>query len=192
MLQYRHTSRHIVMTLEQYSLLLSLGLAVLTVLVLAGALVPPLRERVIGLGYLPIMAVILGISGAAVVGALIYQLAYLTPVCELCWWQRIFLFPVAIVSGAALVTRSRDAHVPIAVLSAIGLAYALYHYWYHYQGLVLGNVLALPCSSGGLLPACTESPILTFGFVTIPLMGIAVFSMLLLLCGLARAAKNRA
>lgn len=180
------------MTLEQYSLLLSLGLAVLTVLVLVGALVPPLRARVIGLGYLPIMAVILGISGAAVVGALIYQLAYLTPVCELCWWQRIFLFPVAIVSGAALVTRSRDAHVPIAVLSAIGLAYALYHYWYHYQGLVLGNVLALPCSSGGLLPACTESPILTFGFVTIPLMGIAVFSMLLLLCGLARAAKNRA
>lgn len=180
------------MTLDQYSVLLSIGLIGLVLATALVTLVPALRHRAVALGYQYTMLAVFIVSAGAIVGALIYQLAYLTPVCELCWWQRVFLFPTAVISGAALVTRSRDAHVPIAILSAFGLAYALYHYYYHYQGLVLGNILSLPCSSGGLLPACTESPILTFGFVTIPLMGVATFAILLALCWLAAAGKRSA
>lgn len=179
------------MTLDQYSALLSFGLGALLLTAVLVAVVPPLRSRVLSLGYPVLMGAVFGISLAAVVGALVYQLGYFTPVCELCWWQRVFLFPTLVISGAALYTRSRDAHVPIAILSVFGLAYALYHYYYHYQGLVLGNVLSLPCSTGGLLPACTESPILTFGFVTIPLMGASTFAVLLILCGLLAAGKRQ-
>lgn len=131
------------------------------------------------------------IAIVSVVGSLIYQLVYETPVCELCWWQRIFLYPVAIIAPVALWYKTRETHVTVAVLSAFGLWYALYHYYYHFQGFVLGNKLTLPCSYGGLMPACTDSPILVFGFATIPFLGIMVFGSFLMLAGLAYATLRR-
>ncbi|KND49250.1 MAG: disulfide bond formation protein DsbB [Parcubacteria bacterium C7867-008] len=183
------------MTLEQYSILLSLGLlAIFTLLVVSSILyaaVPAVKDHVRKHSYANYLSAMALISVAAILGALIYQLAYLTPVCELCWWQRIFLFPISVIALVALWFKSREAHITIAILSVFGLFYALYHYYYHFQGLVLGNTLALPCSSGGLLPACTDSPILTFGFITIPFMGILVFSSMLILAFFAHKAMNR-
>ncbi len=183
------------MTLDQFSILLSTGLFALSASVFAGLilylLVPSARRYMQSRPYEHYLAAIGLISLGSIVGALIYQLAYLTPVCELCWWQRIFLFPISIVAAVALWRRSKEAHITAAILSALGLFYALYHYYYHFQGLVLGNTLALPCSSGGLLPACTDSPILTFGFITIPLMGVLVFSSMLILAFFAHKSANR-
>jgi disulfide bond formation protein DsbB len=186
------------MTLDQFSVLVSIGLFALSGVILFSflsyLLVPRARASILCWRYSTYVAMIGLISLGSVVGALIYQLAYLTPVCELCWWQRIFLFPISIVAAVAVWRGAREAHVTTAILSAFGLFYSAYHYYYHFQGLVLGNVLSLPCSSGGLLPACTESPILTFGFVTIPLMGILVFSSMLILAFFAhrKAASERA
>jgi disulfide bond formation protein DsbB len=106
---------------------------------------------------------------------------YQTPVCELCWWQRIFLYPTSVITLVALWFKTRETHVTVAILSALGLYIACYHYYYHFQGYVLGKTLSIPCSFGGLLPACTNSPILVFGFVTIPFMGIMIFASLLIL-----------
>ena len=182
------------MTLDQYSILLSVGLFAITAL-LVGALVlysvvPRVRHYMHTHSYNRYLGAMAILALASVVGAFIYQLLYLTPVCELCWWQRIFLFPVAVIALVAMWYKTREAHVTIALLSLGGLFYALYHYYYHFQGLVLGNVLSLPCSTGGLLPACTESPILTFGFVTIPFMGILVFVSLLILAFFAHRKAN--
>lgn len=183
------------MSLDAFSVLVSLGLfaiaAAVLALLLAYAFSPAARSHLRAVPYATYIAGIGLLSLGSIVGAMAYQLAYLTPVCELCWWQRVFLFPVAIVAGVALWRGSRDAHIVTAIMAAFGLFYASYHYWYHYQGLVLGNALSLPCSSGGLLPACTESPILTFGFVTIPLMGVLVFGSMLALSFLAHGARNR-
>lgn len=182
------------MTLEQYSVLLSVGLFALSGTLLLSCvlyfLVPAVRAHIQRLRYSDFLAAIAAISVLSVATALIYQLAYLTPVCELCWWQRIFLFPISIVALVALWFRTKEAHVTAGILSLIGLFYASYHYYYHFQGLVLGNALSLPCSSGGLLPACTDSPILTFGFVTIPLMGILVFASILVLAFFAHKAAR--
>ncbi len=173
------------MTLETYSVLVSLGLFALTGFMLAClalyAFLPAFRQHVHRHSYTAFYGAIAAIVVLAIGGALVYQLMYLTPVCELCWWQRIFLFPIAVIALVAAWYRTKEAHVMVSILAAFGLFYAVYHYYYHFQGLVLGNVLALPCSSGGLLPACTDSPILTFGFVTIPFMGILVFASLLTL-----------
>jgi disulfide bond formation protein DsbB len=173
------------MTLELYSAVLSIGLFIVFGII-AGAFllyftVPSVRRHILSHGYERYLAAIGLISFASILGALLYQIGYLTPVCELCWWQRIFLFPIAVVAFVALWFKSREAHITSAILAGSGLFYAVYHYYYHFQGLVLGNKLSLPCSSGGLLPACTDSPILTFGFITIPFMGILVFSSILML-----------
>jgi len=183
------------MSLDQYSLLITIGLFAVSGVIFASsilyAIVPAVRRHIDGHSYRSFLIAIATLGLASIIGALIYQLAYLTPVCELCWWQRIFLFPVAVIALVAIWYRSRESHVTIAILSAIGLFYAAYHYYYHFQGLVLGNKLALPCSSGGLLPACTDSPILVFGFVTIPFMGILVFTSMLILAYFAHRAERR-
>lgn len=173
------------MDIESYSILVSVGLFLLTA-VLVGCLalyasVPAFRRHIARHSYRQLYGATAAIVLVSIIGALIYQLAYATPVCELCWWQRIFLFPIAIVGFVAAWYRTKEAHVIIGILAFIGLFYAAYHYYLHFQGLVLGNPLAVPCSSGGLLPACGDSPILTFGFVTIPFMGILVFINLLIL-----------
>jgi hypothetical protein len=88
---------------------------------------------------------------------------------------------VSVIALVAFWFKTREAHVTVAILAAFGLFYASYHYYYHFQGFVLGNKLTIPCSYGGLLPACTSSPILVFGFVTIPFMAIMIFGSLLIL-----------
>lgn len=183
------------MTLDQYSVLLTVGIFALTALIALSSVLyviaPGVRRHIQGHSYANFLGAIAVISVLSIIGALIYQLVYLTPVCELCWWQRIFLFPVSVIASVALWYRAKEAHITIAILSVIGLFYASYHYYYHFQGFVLGNTLSLPCSFGGLLPACTDSPILVFGFVTIPFMGILVFASMLILTFFAHKVAKR-
>ena len=186
------------MSLETYSAVISIGLFILTVKVVMVALgsvaSESFRDRVLAFGYRGYMFGILLVSLAAVVGAMIYQIVYATPVCELCWWQRVFLFPIVVIAGVAVwcgvATRRAYAHISVAILSLLGLGVAVYHYYFHLQGLILKNVIAVPCGGNGILAVCGDSPILTFGFVTIPLMGMLTFIVLLILALLAGKAQT--
>lgn len=183
------------MTLDAYSTLLVSGsIALFLAVVVAGVSYwasSGMRSRIQGISYFWFIGAIAAIACVSIAGSLIYQLVYETPVCELCWWQRIFLYPVSVITLVALWYKSRETHVTVAILSAFGLWYALYHYYYHFQGFVLGNKLTLPCSYGGLMPACTDSPILIFGFATIPFLGIMVFGSMLILAGFAHLVVNK-
>jgi len=183
------------MTLDAYSTILVLGsialFVALTVAWIGYAFSPRVRAHLLWHSYERYLTAIAAIGVASVIGTLIFQLAYETPVCELCWWQRIFLYPIPVIAAVALWHKTREAHVTIAILSGFGLWYALYHYYYHFQRFVLGNTLTLPCSYGGLMPACTDSPILIFGFATIPFLGIMIFSSFVMLAGFANVAMRR-
>ena len=183
------------MSLDAYSTILALGSIVLfATLVLAWvgyAVAPKVRTHLLSHSYERYLTAIAAIGVASVIGTLIFQLAYETPVCELCWWQRIFLYPIPVIALVALWYKAKESHVTIAILSGFGLWYALYHYYYHFQRFVLGNTLTLPCSYGGLMPACTDSPILIFGFATIPFLGIMIFGSFLMLSGFAFAALRK-
>jgi disulfide bond formation protein DsbB len=183
------------MSLEHYSTLLSLGsIGIFTAIFLISVFSffsEKVNKKLEGFGYFNYIYVILIISGLSVAGSLIYQLVYNTPVCELCWWQRIFLYPTVIISLVAYINQKyKEAHTNILILSIFGLFYACYHYYYHFKGFVLGQKVELPCSYGGLLPACTDSPILIFGFITIPFMGVLVFTSIILVCFLVYKYKN--
>jgi disulfide bond formation protein DsbB len=159
---------------------------VLFVALISSLFLESVRNKLDKINYFNYIYAILLVSTLAVSGSLVYQLIYSTPVCELCWWQRIFLYPTVIISLVAYIWRKgKDSHINIFILSTLGLIYACYHYYYHFKGFVLGQKVELPCSYGGLMPACTDSPILVFGFVTIPFMGIMVFVSLLILSYLA-------
>ena len=177
------------MSITAYSIVLSvmsLGLAGVTILSILGYFFSEeAKERLKAVPYGAWMGLIGLLAGFSIVGALIYQYEYLTLTCSLCWWQRIFIFPIALVASVALYTRSKTEHLTTALLAVFGLIFALYHYSGHFQKFVLGNSYIIPCSSSALEPSCSESPIVIFGFITIPLMGIIALVAILWLSYLA-------
>jgi disulfide bond formation protein DsbB len=109
------------------------------------------------------------IAAIATAGALFMsEVMGLTP-CVLCWYQRIFMFPLVLVLAAGLFPL--DARVvryalPLAVL---GLFVAAFHV------LLTAGYLPehlSPCTQG--VP-CGTAQVRWFGFVTIPLLSLVAF-----------------
>lgn len=180
------------MTLEQYSVFLTFALGALSLAVVVSVLAylfsKQAREHLHEVGYFTYIKLIGLFAIIATVGALVYQFVYQTPVCEYCWWQRIFMFPIDIIALTTVWYQTKNNETSIGILAAIGAVFAAVHYYFHVQVAVLGNILSLPCSSVGIIPSCTETPVLIFGFVTIPLMALIVFVTILWLVFLARKA----
>lgn len=95
--------------------------------------------------------------------------------CNLCWFQRIFMFPLAVILGVAAwhgdVSVWRYG-VPLAVL---GAAVALYHSLL-YAGIVPAPIV--PCTETG--PSCTDDAMLILG-LPIPLLSLLTFGAILFL-----------
>lgn len=95
--------------------------------------------------------------------------------CVLCWWQRIFMFPLAIVLGLALLAADVRVTRYALPLSAAGGLVAAYHLLL-VEGIVPPSLA--PCDASGV--SCSEVAVRWFGFVTIPLLSVAAFSATLL------------
>jgi disulfide bond formation protein DsbB len=94
--------------------------------------------------------------------------------CEFCWFQRICVYPLAILLGVAVFTRYRLDPRFIIALAVIGLGLSIYHYQLQLfpdQGEV--------CQVG--VVSCTDKNVDQFGFVSIPFMAGAGFLTILLL-----------
>jgi disulfide bond formation protein DsbB len=146
---------------------------------------PLTRTRVSAVSYTTWLKLIATIATMATLGAVTYQYVYATPVCVLCWWQRIFMFPIELILAVTLWTKTKMNHYIIGLMATIGLPISLYHYYGHYQKYVAGNPFLLPCSTNPLESSCSNSPIVTFGFITIPFMAAVVFATILWLTYLA-------
>ncbi len=133
------------------------------------------------LDYFFILKLIGFTSIFSTLSVLAYQFIYYTPVCDFCWWQRIFMFPIDAIILWAIYFKKKDIEFLTLLLSLGGGLIAAYHYYFHYQNIVLGNKIDMACSVVGLTPSCTESSILVFGFITIPLMAILAFSAISIL-----------
>lgn len=184
------------MTLDQFSTLLTICSTLLFLgllgTMIASAVSKKANEKLKSLEYRKYVIGLAVVACAAVVGSLTFQLVYQAPVCELCWWQRIFMYPMVVITLVSLWKKAKEAHLMTGILSLFGLWYASYHYYYHFKGFVLGQKLTLPCSYGGLMPACTDSPILIFGFATIPFMSLMAFGSIFMLSFLAyRALRHQ-
>ena len=102
------------------------------------------------------------------------------PVCVLCWYQRIALYPLVIMLPFALFPF--DAHVIRYAIPLVlfGWFVALFHV------LVVFTIIpeaAQPCVQG--IP-CSETHFNLLGFLNIPVMSLLTFSLLGLLLVLAK------
>src|SRR3989344_1769555 len=105
-------------------------------------------------------------------GSLFYsEIAGYTP-CVLCWYQRIFMYPLVLVLGAALIGKKRGVVRYDAPLAAAGGLIALYHYSLQRFPLLL----SAPCEAGA---SCARVYTFTFGYVTIPMMALTAFLLIL-------------
>lgn len=95
--------------------------------------------------------------------------------CEFCWYQRIAMYPLALILLIATIRRDRKI-IPYALtLSTIGGIISAYHYQ--------SQLFPGQGSSCGLDASCAYKWVEVFGFVTIPLLAFGSFlliSMLLL------------
>jgi disulfide bond formation protein DsbB len=176
------------MDITQFSTFLSiliLGLLLATILLVVAFGFKKYRQVLLEQDYFIYIKMIGAIAFLATTGALIYQFVYALEICILCWWQRIFIFPIEIMALVGVWYKMRGTHMMILISSIFGLFFAAYHYYYHFQAFVLGRTVSLPCDLGGLLPACTESPILIFGFITIPFMAVVTLLSIFVLSAVA-------
>ncbi len=112
----------------------------------------------------------------AMLGSLFYsEIAGYEP-CKLCWFQRIFMYPQVILLGIALWKKNGTSTIYNSiVLSAIGALIAGYHYL-----LQIGIAPEIPCSAVGYSVACSQRFVMSFGYITIPMMAFTAFALIIL------------
>ena len=113
------------------------------------------------------------IAVAATAGALfIGEVMGMTP-CLLCWYQRICMFPLAIVLGIACYSEDRRGAIYALPLAMGGIALAGYH-----TLLVSGLIPRawIPCTAG---VSCADQKLDIFNGIQIPWLSLAAFSLIL-------------
>jgi disulfide bond formation protein DsbB len=93
--------------------------------------------------------------------------------CELCWYQRIFMYPLAILLCIAYIRKEWKMSLYACILSGIGGCISLYHY--SIQKITNLGEHAIGCSVG--IP-CTAQYINWFGFITIPFLALIAFILI--------------
>jgi len=92
--------------------------------------------------------------------------------CELCWIQRIFMYPLVIILGIAYVQKNARIAVTSATFAIIGGLISLYHY-----GIQKLDFLSESAPSCGRV-ACTGEYINILGFITIPFLALTAFILI--------------
>ena len=92
--------------------------------------------------------------------------------CELCWIQRILMYPLVIIIGIAYVQKNARIAVTTAVFSVIGGMISLYHY-----GIQKLDFLSESAPSCGRV-SCTGEYINILGFITIPFLALVAFILI--------------
>ena len=93
--------------------------------------------------------------------------------CVLCWYQRIFLFPLVILLAMGLFPFDKSVIKYALPLAIAGWLIAFYHNLL-YSGIIPESIQ--PCSQG---VSCTEKYIDLFGFITIPMLSLLSFSTII-------------
>ena len=156
--------------------------SILAVAALAAAVVGFARWRALSrsLGFRPALGLAALVAAGSTAGSLVYSEYFLFEPCRLCWYQRIAMYPLAVILGLAWLRRDRTVirhATPLALAGAATSALHLFTQW-----VSIGSVA---CRAG---PSCSIRYVTEFGFVTIPFMALAGFLAILAALRVARNA----
>ena len=115
------------------------------------------------------------VTSISVLGSLFFSYVMEFAPCVLCWYQRIFLFPLVIVLAVGLFPYDKKVVKFSLPLAIAGWLTAAYHNLL-YAGVIPKSIQ--PCSQG---VSCTEEYIDLFGFMSIPMLSLLSFTAIITL-----------
>lgn len=107
----------------------------------------------------------------AVAGSMFFSEVLNFPPCNLCWYQRMCMFPLVIILGIGIYKNIKQSIIFAAPFAALGWLISVYHNLLYYKFI---QPTITPCSTG---ISCTEKQLEIFGFVTIPLLSLLAFTV---------------
>ncbi|NCO44228.1 disulfide bond formation protein B [Candidatus Berkelbacteria bacterium] len=110
--------------------------------------------------------------------SLYYSLIIKLPVCDLCWYQRILMYPLALIIPVGLVRLDKNLPYYVLPLTIAGAVIALY------QSLLQWGIIkeTLQCTS---TTSCALAQVSYYGFITIPFLSLLAFCGIILCMVLA-------
>ncbi len=115
------------------------------------------------------------IAVVAMLGSLFFSSVMGLQPCLLCWYQRIFIYPLVVLFLVGMFPLDRSVVRYTLPLAVIGWGFAIYHYLV-YSGYIPENLQ--PCSED--VP-CSEINLELMGFITIPMLSILSYSAIIVL-----------
>lgn len=113
------------------------------------------------------------LSLGSIIGSLLYSLVLSFPPCDLCWYQRIALYPLAVIFGYSYIKKIDLFLIPGIILSSIGVIIAFWH-----NALFWFNASTTPCGTG---VSCLLEYVREFGYITIPVMSLTMAALITLI-----------
>jgi len=112
------------------------------------------------------------VAAIATGGSLFFsEIAHFVP-CELCWYQRICMYPLSIITLLAALADDRHAARYLLPLPLVGAGVSVYHLLVE-NGVVAQQQSCLISAPGG----CATKWIEEFGYVTIPVLALTGFAL---------------
>ena len=112
------------------------------------------------------------VASIATGGSLFFsEIAHFVP-CELCWYQRICMYPLSITTLLAALFDDPRAARYLLPLPVVGAGISVYHLLV--ENRVVGESLTCRISAPG---GCTVKWINEFGYVTIPTLALTAFAL---------------
>ncbi|MEI8175019.1 MAG: disulfide bond formation protein B [bacterium] len=94
--------------------------------------------------------------------------------CQLCWYQRIFLFPLVFIFAIAIWYKDRKIVKYVLPLLSIGFVVSIYQNFFYY----FGENSSLPCYAS--VVSCYQQLVSEFGrYISIPMLALTIFFALL-------------
>lgn len=109
----------------------------------------------------------------ATAGSLFYSEVMGYVPCELCWYQRIIMYPLVFIYGVAAIKKEISIALPGLFMSGIGILVSTYHYLI--QKVSAFQELGGSCTGG--VP-CNAVYVNYFGFITIPFLALIAFTVI--------------
>lgn len=126
--------------------------------------------------HLAWIIVLFGVSGSIYASSILH----IEP-CVLCWYQRIFLYPLAIIIPIGILRKDASIYIYTLPLSIAGSIVALYHYLLYIK--IIPETLA-PCSLNSV--SCTQELPTLFGFFNILQLSLIAFILISILLFLSK------
>src|SRR5690606_41728358 len=135
---------------------------------------PPRVVEAVGPAALPLAALV---AVVATLGSLYYSEIADFPPCRLCWFQRIGMYPLAVVLPIATWRRDRQVRWYALPLAVAGGAVSIYH-------VLVERFPSLESGSCEITYPCSIIWVERLGYMTIPTMALSGFAIVALLLAL--------